>query len=260
MPDQLQPEAWTPSKPVKLDKHKYGNPQDFLKPGPSEDEQRAALFGGLSMNPVGIAKSLAGVGAKALAKTAVPAAEDAAKAGSAILHNIERELAPVRANAKPVFNSIRPQVSPTGLHKWNLPGSPYSIMWAGPGARLRLIEDVPGGINTSIDHPVANGMYNTPAEAQAAVDAFHTIPREVPATEYPPNSPYSGVSPGYREAPPAQMPPGPDARSSGMIATPSFQAMPRYPYSNAIAPIGAGAAAAGAAADEKWKPSPPTPY
>jgi hypothetical protein len=68
--------------------------------------------------------------------------------------------------------SIRPQTSPTGLCKWNLPESELSIVWPGPGAGLMLCVDKPGGLMTSINSNGSNGTYNTRKEAQAAVDMF----------------------------------------------------------------------------------------
>ena len=66
--------------------------------------------------------------------------------------------------------------APTGLLVWALPGSDHlQIMWAGPGARLRMGFDVtktgspfPGLIH----HPGADGEYTTAKEATAAVARF----------------------------------------------------------------------------------------
>jgi hypothetical protein len=67
---------------------------------------------------------------------------------------------------------LRPQLSPTGLAKWNLPDSSLSIVWQGPGSPLMLVADVPGGIFTSIESAGSDGTYQTRKEAQKAVETF----------------------------------------------------------------------------------------
>jgi hypothetical protein len=67
---------------------------------------------------------------------------------------------------------VKPQTSPTGLCKWDLPDSSLSIIWQGPGSRLMLVADVPGGMFTSIESEGSNGTYQTRKEAQKAVESF----------------------------------------------------------------------------------------
>jgi hypothetical protein len=67
---------------------------------------------------------------------------------------------------------IKPQVSPTGLCKWNLPESTLSVVWLGPGSHLALCHDVPGGLMTSINSRGSDGRYMTRKDAQAAVETF----------------------------------------------------------------------------------------
>ena len=56
---------------------------------------------------------------------------------------------------------------------WAVPGSPYQIMWAGPGSRLKLGEIMkPGGVSTIIDHPSASKIYDNPRAAVKAVRKF----------------------------------------------------------------------------------------
>lgn len=64
-------------------------------------------------------------------------------------------------------------VAPTGLVVWALPESRFEIMWAGPGSRLMFGHPRdPGGIVFPVRDPVANGVYMTRKEAEAAVAAF----------------------------------------------------------------------------------------
>lgn len=63
--------------------------------------------------------------------------------------------------------------SPTGATVWSVPDTTLQILWAGPGARLRIGHPMkPGGSMTTIDHPSADGNYMTAREASAAVRAF----------------------------------------------------------------------------------------
>ena len=70
-------------------------------------------------------------------------------------------------------------VFPTGLVLFGpLPGdptpTPLYLMWSGPSASLRLTWRPlsPDGGSVSIDHPTANGQYETRAEARAAANRF----------------------------------------------------------------------------------------
>jgi hypothetical protein len=63
--------------------------------------------------------------------------------------------------------------SPTGLIVWAVPDTTLQIMWAGPGSRLKIGHPMKaGGSVSTIDHPTADGNYNTPREAKNAVRAF----------------------------------------------------------------------------------------
>jgi hypothetical protein len=63
--------------------------------------------------------------------------------------------------------------TPMGGLVWAVPGSSYQIMWAGPGARLKLGEIMkPGGMVTTIEHPAAARIYDNPREATKAVRKF----------------------------------------------------------------------------------------
>jgi hypothetical protein len=64
--------------------------------------------------------------------------------------------------------------APTGLVVWAVPNTNLQIMWAGPGSRLKIGFDLTraGGSASLIDHPSADGNYNTRREAEVAVHAF----------------------------------------------------------------------------------------
>jgi hypothetical protein len=63
--------------------------------------------------------------------------------------------------------------SPTGSVVWAIPNSGLQIMWAGPGASLKIGKPLEArGSVSSIDHHTANGQYRTLRDAQAAVRAF----------------------------------------------------------------------------------------
>lgn len=63
--------------------------------------------------------------------------------------------------------------SPTGATVWAIPGSDITIMWGGPGSRLRIGAClVAGGATTTIDHPAACDEYRTAKDAAKAVTAF----------------------------------------------------------------------------------------
>ena len=70
--------------------------------------------------------------------------------------------------------SLRPsQTGPTGLIVWRIPDTGLEIMWPGPGAGLFVgAATTPGGAVTRIEHPSADGTYDTRKDAQRAVDAF----------------------------------------------------------------------------------------
>jgi hypothetical protein len=70
------------------------------------------------------------------------------------------------------MQTLKAQVGPTGLRKWQLPDSELSIIWPGPGAGLMLCVDRPGGLMTSIRSNGSDGQYSTAKEAQKAVDTF----------------------------------------------------------------------------------------
>lgn len=73
------------------------------------------------------------------------------------------------------------EVSPTGLIVWAVPDSQFEIMWAGPGSRLLFgYPRRSGGFASPINHPTANGVYNTREAATAAVAAFLANPDEQP--------------------------------------------------------------------------------
>jgi hypothetical protein len=56
---------------------------------------------------------------------------------------------------------------------WAIPDSGLSIMWVRPGGGLLIGRClVAGGSVTRIDHPTANGFYETLPQASAAVAAF----------------------------------------------------------------------------------------
>jgi hypothetical protein len=60
-----------------------------------------------------------------------------------------------------------------GGRVWHLPGSELTIMWAGPGARLRIGQCLlAGGSTTTVDHPTACHGYLTAKAAEDAVAAF----------------------------------------------------------------------------------------
>lgn len=71
---------------------------------------------------------------------------------------------------------MKPKVVMTGvmgLTVWALPGATLEIMWAGPGARLWIGQPrVAGGCVTTIDHPTADGIYDSRKDAERAVAAF----------------------------------------------------------------------------------------
>jgi hypothetical protein len=71
---------------------------------------------------------------------------------------------------------LKVQTGPTGLTLWGpLPETTdFYLMWGGPGSRLRLaIRPLSvDGTSTTIEHPTANGTYDTRREAAAAVAAF----------------------------------------------------------------------------------------
>jgi hypothetical protein len=70
--------------------------------------------------------------------------------------------------------------SPTGLLVWAVPHTSLQIMWAGPGARLKIGHPMKaGGSMFSIEHPSADGAYDSARAASAAVKKFleaHTHP------------------------------------------------------------------------------------
>lgn len=68
--------------------------------------------------------------------------------------------------------TIRPQKSPTGLRKWQLPESELSVVWPGPGAGLMLCHDKPGGMMTKINSAGSDGNYYNAKDAQKAFDTF----------------------------------------------------------------------------------------
>lgn len=71
----------------------------------------------------------------------------------------------------------RPQTSPTGLVMWPIVGTAEaSLIWLGPGSGLFLGINAtsPQGIMTAIDHPSANGTYDTRLEAARAARRFVT--------------------------------------------------------------------------------------
>jgi len=70
------------------------------------------------------------------------------------------------------MQNLKPQVSPTGLCKWNLPDSEMSLVWAGPGVGLMLCVDKPGGFMTRVDTRGCEGPFSTRKEAQEAVNEF----------------------------------------------------------------------------------------
>lgn len=77
------------------------------------------------------------------------------------------------ASASQQRRALRPQIGPTGLALWHIPGSTFQIMWAGPGSKLRfgrLTEA--GGVSTSIKHPSADATYDTLRDATEAVGRF----------------------------------------------------------------------------------------
>lgn len=56
---------------------------------------------------------------------------------------------------------------------FELPNSPWQVMWIGPGGGLFLSDAfTPGGMMTPIEHPSASGTFDDFASANAAVDAF----------------------------------------------------------------------------------------
>lgn len=64
-----------------------------------------------------------------------------------------------------------------GAIVWNIPDSSLTIMWGGPGSRLRIGHClVAGGATTTIDHPTACGEYATAKDATDAVARFLAAP------------------------------------------------------------------------------------
>lgn len=62
----------------------------------------------------------------------------------------------------------------TGGAVWNIPGdSRLQLLWNGPGGGLFLADAfTPGGLMVRIEHPSADGTYDSAAAAQRAVDAY----------------------------------------------------------------------------------------
>ena len=68
---------------------------------------------------------------------------------------------------------LRRQIGVIGNAIWRLPPpSPWVIYWNGPGARLLFGSNKPGSHLSPIEHPSADGNYNSLKEAQAAVTRF----------------------------------------------------------------------------------------
>ena len=65
------------------------------------------------------------------------------------------------------------KTSPTGLAVWQVPDSEMQIMWSGPGGRLSFGQAYKaGGAMTFIEHPSADGAYDSLKAAEAAVKRF----------------------------------------------------------------------------------------
>ena len=65
------------------------------------------------------------------------------------------------------------KTSPTGLTVWQLPRSDMQIVWIGPGAGLSVgCAYRPGATMTRVEHPTADGQYDSLKDAEAAVRRF----------------------------------------------------------------------------------------
>jgi len=73
--------------------------------------------------------------------------------------------------------TVKPQVGPTGLCLWRIPGdSGLDIMWAGSGAPLTIgRHTVAHGMMTRIFSPGSDGYYDNRKDAQKAVETFFTL-------------------------------------------------------------------------------------
>ena len=70
--------------------------------------------------------------------------------------------------------SLKPQVGPTGLCLWKIPGDTgLDIMWAGAGSPLTLgRHTIAHGMMTRIHSLGSDGNYGTRKDAQKAVETF----------------------------------------------------------------------------------------